>query len=232
MEFARLSVTGGVAPKISSQHWTVIAPEPSGDNLVLQYSTKQEAAHYIATAWARHDGQSGWLYAPGAVPATAWSKGLTSFTPTGPVPPARQGSVTTNVRGVDIGTPYGVGAPSERGLLKVVSATPEPGGALVTVNTHHTIPGETITLNLHLMVNGRPFEIKRLGTCLPTQGSHQPQFEIHVNYEEINRILWNHDLGQIQVGPGTQFEINGIWPSRHDWGLDSNGKPGGTFIAP
>ena len=228
----RFSVSPGVVPQISNEHWTVIAPEHNGNKLVIQYSTQQEAAQDIATAAARFGGQGGQLYAPGAVPATAWSKGLTSFTPTGPVPPARQGSVTTNVQGVDIGTPYGVGAPSERGTLKVMSATPEPGGALVTVHSQHVMLDDTLTLNLHVMVNGRTYEIKTLGTRLPTQGSHQPEFGVHLNYGEINELLQARGLGQLQVGPGTQFALGGVWPTLHEWGLDSQHRPGGTFIAP
>ena len=232
MLFARMSVNPGFVPQISNKHWTVIAPQQNGDNLVVQFSTWQEAAQQIAIGAARFGGQGGHLYSPGAVPATAWRQGLTSFTPTGPVPPARQGSVSTNVQGVDIATPYGVGAPSEKGSLKVVSATPEPGGALVRVHTQHVRLDDTMTLSLHVVVNGRPFEFKRLGTSLPTQGSYQPEFGIHVNYAEINQILQDRGLGQLQVGPGTQFEINGLWPRGHDWGLYSRGRPGGTFIAP
>ncbi len=124
------------------------------------------------------------------------------------------------------------GGRTGRGHIKV-DAKPSAKGALVTVHSYHSNPGDKITLVLQARVNdGGKETIISLATLADKEVLNKTGYKgertYEIDYGQINKFLAK-EAPQLKIEPGTPLAVGALWATGHQWGGFNRG---GFFAAP
>ncbi len=128
--------------------------------------------------------------------------------------------------------PVITGTQMSTGDITGVTLTKSGNGATVDITVGHNAPGEQMTYDLMVMINGTWIQLKQYGPFPGDPSSYDTKHSFQVDYAELTQLVQSQGATALTIGAGAQIGINANFPTGHNQGITTGGSAGGPFNLP